>query len=140
MALWREWVSYRPFQKLAPRARSIVFYSETHQDWHHLQPLSDFLTERLSRTVCHVTSEPAVALPSAPSGRLHAFRVGAGAGGTSLFQTLKADVMVLPMLGLGNFPLKRSLPPVHYVYVFHSMGSPHMVDHENSYDHYDSLL
>jgi CDP-glycerol glycerophosphotransferase (TagB/SpsB family) len=24
--------------------------------------------------------------------------------------------------------------------VFHSMGSTHMVDHENSYDHYDSLL
>ena len=29
---------------------------------------------------------------------------------------------------------------MHYVYVFHSMGSTHMVDHENSYDHYDSLL
>ena len=59
---------------------------------------------------------------------------------TWLFQTLKADVMVLTMLDLGNFQLKRSLHPVHYVYVFHSMGSTHMVDHENSYDHYDSLL
>ena len=48
--------------------------------------------------------------------------------------------MVLTMLDLGNFQLKRSLHPVHYVYVFHSMGSTHMVDHENSYDHYDSLL
>src|SRR6185295_3690910 len=44
------------------------------------------------------------------------------------------------MLDLGNFQLKRSLHPVHYVYVFHSMGSTHMVDHANSYDHYDSLL
>jgi CDP-glycerol glycerophosphotransferase (TagB/SpsB family) len=44
------------------------------------------------------------------------------------------------MLDLGNFHLKRSLHPVHYVYVFHSMGSTHMVDHENSYDHYDTLL
>ena len=59
MAIWREWSSYRRFQKLPSRDRNIVFYSETHQDWHHLQPLSDFLTERLSRTVCHVTSEPA---------------------------------------------------------------------------------
>ena len=140
MAMWREWSSYRRFQKLPSRDRSIVFYSETHQDWHHLQPLSDFLTERLARTVCHVTSEPTVALPSAPSGRLHAFRVGAGAVCTWLFQTLKADVMVLTMLDLGNFQLKRSLHHVHYVYVFHSMGSTHMVDHENSYDHYDSLL
>jgi YidC/Oxa1 family membrane protein insertase len=29
---------------------------------------------------------------------------------------------------------------VHYVYLFHSMGSTHMVDHENSFDHYDSLF
>jgi CDP-glycerol glycerophosphotransferase (TagB/SpsB family) len=48
--------------------------------------------------------------------------------------------MVLTMLDLANFQLRRSLHPVHYVYVFHSMGSTHMVDHENSYDHYDSLL
>src|SRR6266851_8872320 len=140
MTIWREWSSYRRFRKVPPPDRNIVFYSETHQDWHHLQPLSDFLTERLARPVCHVTSEPTVALPSAPSGRLHAFRVGAGAVCTWLFQTLKADVMVLTMLDLGNFQLKRSLYPVHYVYVFHSMGSTHMVDHENSYDHYDSLL
>src|SRR6266850_1126213 len=140
MTIWREWSSYRRFRKVPPPERNIVFYSETHQDWHHLQPLSDFLTERLARTVCHVTSEPTVALPSAPSGRLHAFRVGAGAVCTWLFQTLKADVMILTMLDLGNFQLKRSLYPVHYVYVFHSMGSTHMVDHENSYDHYDSLL
>jgi YidC/Oxa1 family membrane protein insertase len=48
--------------------------------------------------------------------------------------------MVLTMLDLQNFQLKRSLHPVHYCYVFHSMGSTHMVDHENSYDHYESLL
>ena len=48
--------------------------------------------------------------------------------------------MVLTMLDLQNFQLKRSVHPVRYVYVFHSMGSTHMVDHENSYDHYESLL
>jgi YidC/Oxa1 family membrane protein insertase len=57
-----------------------------------------------------------------------------------LFQAIKADVMVLTMLDLQNFQLKRSIHPVRYAYVFHSMGSTHMVDHENSYDHYDSLL
>ena len=48
--------------------------------------------------------------------------------------------MVLTMLDLQNFHLKRSLHPVRYAYVFHSMGSTHMVDHANSYDHYDSLF
>ena len=45
--MWQDWTSYRRFRKLPPRDRSIVFYSETHQDWHHLQPLIDFLIERL---------------------------------------------------------------------------------------------
>src|SRR6266508_1062945 len=140
MKLWQDWQSYRRFQKLPPRDRSIVFYSETHQDWHQLQPLIDFLVERLSRTVCHVTSEPSAPVPSASRPGLHGFRIRSGAVCTWLFQMLKADVMVLTMLDLQNFQLKRSIHPVHYVYVFHSMGSTHMVDHENSYDHYDSLL
>ena len=140
MKLWQDWQSYRRFQKLAARDRNIVFYSETSQDWHNLQPLIDFLVDRLSRTVCHVTSDPFAPLPSPPRAGLHAFRIRAGAVCTWFFQTLKADVMVLTMLDLGNFHLKRSLHPVHYAYVFHSMGSTHMVDHANSYDHYDTLL
>jgi len=139
MSMWQDWKSLRRFHKLPPRDRSIVFYSETHQDWHHLQPLIDFLVERLSRTVCHVTSDPAAPLPPTPDAG-HTFRVRAGALCTWFFQTIQADVMVLTMLDLQNFHLKRSVHPVHYAYVFHSMGSTHMVDHENSYDHYDSLL
>jgi len=140
MKIWHAWKSYRRFRALPRRDRRIVFYSETHQDWHHLQPLIDHLTGPLTRTVCHVTSEPAVPLPASGDGRVHAFRIGAGPVCTWFFQMLEADVMVLTMLDLGNFQLKRSVHPVHYAYVFHSMGSTHMVDHENSYDHYDTLL
>src|SRR6266850_792345 len=140
MKLWQAWNSYRRFQKLPPRERNIVFYSETHQDWHHLQPLIEFLIERLSRTVCHITSEQAAPMPSGPRAGLHVFRIRPGAVCIWLFQAIKADVMVLTMLDLQNFQLKRSIHPVRYAYVFHSMGSTHMVDHENSYDHYDSLL
>ena len=138
--IWQDWKSYRRFQELPARDRSIVFYSETYQDWHHLQPLIDFLIERLSRTVCHVTSEQTVPVPSGSNEGLHAFRIRSSALRTWFFQMLKADVMVLTMLDLQNFQLKRSIHPVRYVYVFHSMGSTHMVDHENSYDHYDDLF
>src|SRR4029453_19606928 len=95
--------------------------------------------EPLSRTVCHVTSERTVPLPAGPRG-LHAFRIRPGAVCTWFFQTVRADVVVLTMIDLHNFHLKRSIHPVRYVYVFHSMGSTHMVDHPNSYDHYDSLF
>ncbi len=140
MKAWQDWNSYRRFHKLPARDRNIVFYSESHQDWHHLQPLIDFLIDRLSRTVCHVTSEEAAPLSSGSRDRLHTFRIRSGVVRTWFFQMLKADVMVLTMLDLHNFQLKRSIHPVRYIYVFHSMGSTHLVDHENSYDHYDSLF
>ena len=140
MKVWQDWRDYRRFQNLPSPDRNIVFYSETHQDWHHLQPLVDFLIDRLARTVCHITSEPTVPLPTRRGAGLHTFRIRSSVLCTWLFQTLKADVMVLTMLDLHNFQLKRSVHPVHYCYVFHSMGSTHMVDHENSYDHYESLL
>jgi len=140
MTLWSDWAGYRRFQQLPASARSIAFYSETHQDWHHLQPLIEFLVERLGRPVCHLTSEPRAALPGTSREQLHVFRIGSGAVRTWLFQMLKVDVMVMTMMDLHNFQLKRSVHAVHYVYLFHNMGSTHLVDHENSYDHYDSIF
>src|SRR5262249_58895072 len=99
---------YRRFRALPPRDRNIVFYSETHQDWHHLQPLIDFLTERLSRTVCHISSEPVVPFPASHPNQ-HTFRVGARVLCTSLFQTLNAHALVLTMLPLPHFPLTPSI-------------------------------
>jgi YidC/Oxa1 family membrane protein insertase len=138
--LWQDWGAVRGFRRLPARDRNIVFFSESRQDWHHLQPLIDFLTQRLSRTVCHVTSERANALPGDARDGVHAFRVRAGLVRTWFFQMVKADVFVLTMQDLGNFELKRSIHHVHYVYVFHNIGSTHMVDHADSYDHYDSIF
>ncbi len=135
--LWQDWRAYRRFNALPPRDRAIVFYSESRQDWHHLDPLIKELTGELGRTVCHITSDAAMP-PTRPG--LHPFRIRSRTASTWLFQMLRADVMVLTMLDLHNFHLKRSIHAVHYVYVFHNIGSTHMVDHASSYDHYDSLF
>jgi YidC/Oxa1 family membrane protein insertase len=140
MTLWQDWRAVRRFHRLPARDRNVVFYSESRQDWHHFEPLIDVLTRRLSRTVCHVTSEPSDPGPEDARDGVHAFRVRAGLGRTWLFQMVKADVVVLTMQDLGNFELKRSIHRVHYVYVFHNIGSTHMVDHAAAYDHYDSIF
>jgi CDP-Glycerol:Poly(glycerophosphate) glycerophosphotransferase len=46
----------------------------------------------------------------------------------------------MTMIDLQNFELKRSVHPVHYVFMFHSLISTHMADFPNSYDHYDTIL
>jgi len=90
VTLWHDWRAYRRFSALPPRDRAIVFYSESRQDWHHLDPLIEALTGELGRTVCHITSDAAV--PPARPG-LHPFRIRSRTACTWLFQMLKADVM-----------------------------------------------
>jgi YidC/Oxa1 family membrane protein insertase len=136
----RSWREHRRWKRLPRDERSIVFYSESRQDWHHFEGILDRLTGELSRTVCYVTSDPEDPGLRRDHPRLRGFCIEGGFQLILFFQMLEADVMVLTMMDLDNFHLKRSKLPVHYVYLFHSMSSTHMLDLPNSYDHYDTLL
>lgn len=137
---WRHRRAYRAFKRLPADERNIVFYAETGQDWHHLAPLIEELTGRHGRTVCYLSSDPKDPGLTHDRENLHAFCIGEGLLRIVLFQILRADVMVLTMMDLDNLHLKRSKHPVHYIYVFHSLSSTHMLDYASSYDHYDTVL
>lgn len=134
------WSNYRRFKKLTPDKRSIVFYSESGQDWHHFKPIIEYLTGQLSRTVCYISSDPSDRGLDRTDEKILSFYIKEGLLQIVFFQFLKADVMVLTMIDLGVFQLKRSINPVHYIYLFHAMGSTHMVDYDNSYDNYDTIF
>ncbi|UCC15104.1 MAG: CDP-glycerol glycerophosphotransferase family protein [Gammaproteobacteria bacterium] len=140
MGALRNWRDYRSFQRLPPSAKSIVFYSESGQDWHHFAPVIDQLTSRFARSLCYVSSDPEDPGLSTDDPSVYAFCIGNGVTRTTFFQFLKTDVMVMTMIDLHNLQLKRSINPVHYVYIFHSLISTHMADFESSYDHYDTIL
>ncbi|MBU0991418.1 MAG: CDP-glycerol glycerophosphotransferase family protein [Proteobacteria bacterium] len=137
---FRSWGFYRKFKKQDPNEKAIVFYSESGQDWHHLSPLIHDLTKRLGKTVCYVSSDPNDPGLHQENKNLRPFYIREGMVQILFFQFLKVDVLVLTMLDLNHFQLKRSIHPVHYIYVFHAMGSTHMVDLEDSYDHYDTVF
>jgi YidC/Oxa1 family membrane protein insertase len=48
--------------------------------------------------------------------------------------------MVMTLTDLGNYQLGRSINPVHYVYMFHSICSTHMGYRRGAFDNYDSIL
>jgi len=134
------WKGWRQFKQLPWEWRNIVVYSESGQDWHQFSGLVEQLNGPLGRKTCYVTSDP-----NDPGlGRVHPNFLGIcipeGWFLTIFFQVNQSDVFVLTMMDLQNLQLKRSLHPVHYIYLFHSMGSTHMVDNENSFDHYESLF
>jgi len=136
----RHWSAYRRFTRLPRAERRIVLYSESAQDWHHFRPVLEHLTGALGASVCYVSSDPADPGLHQDNPRIRPFCIGKGAVRIWFFQFLDADVLLTQLLDLGNFDIKRSIHPVHYVYMFHSLISTHMADHEDSFDHYDTIL
>jgi len=134
------WRQVRAFRKLPRGERQIVVFSESAQDWHHHATTIDELTGRLGRSICYVASDPSDPGLHQDNPKIRPFCIGDGFFRILFFQTLRADIMVTQLLDLGNLDLKRSVHPVHYVYMFHSLISTHMADHENSFDHYDTIL
>jgi YidC/Oxa1 family membrane protein insertase len=134
------WKGWREFKRLPWAWRNIVFYSESGQDWHQFSGLLEELNGPLGRKTVYVTSDPADPGLSRAHENYRALLIPEGLFLTIFFQVNQSDVFVLTMMDLQNLQLKRSLHPVHYVYLFHSMGSTHMVDNENSFDHYDTLF
>lgn len=131
---------WRGYRKLPEDWRNIVIYSESGQDWHYFEPLIDVLNDELHRQVTYVTSDPNDPGMTRQNILFQAICIPAGFFLTLHFNMQKADVVVMTMMDLDNLQLKKSINPVHYVYLFHSLGSTHMVDHANSYDAYDSLF
>ncbi len=131
---------YRAFKRLPPADRNVVVFSESRQDWHHHATIIEALIGRLGRRLCYVASDPEDPGLHQDHPNILPFCIGAGFYRIVFFQTLQADVMLTQLLDLDNKDLKRSVHPVHYVYMFHSLISTHMADYENSFDHYDTIL
>lgn len=139
-SFYSHWRQYRAFRRLARSSRQIVIYAESGQDWHHYAPVIAEITGRCAKTVCYVSSDPNDPGLSQSDPAILTFCIGAGLFRIMFFQMLEADVMLTQMLDLDNLDLKRSVYPVHYIYMFHSLISTHMSDYANSFDNYDSIL
>lgn len=140
MSFFSAWRAWRRFRKLPAEWRNIVVYSESGQDWHQFSGLVEQLNGPLGRKVCYVTSDANDPGLAREHPNFRALCIPEGLFLTIFFQVNRSDVFVLTMMDLDNLQLKRSLHPVHYVYLFHSMGSTHMVDNANSFDHYETLF
>src|SRR5688572_19214174 len=138
-SMFRASSSLRRFNRSPRDERQIVFYAESRADWAHLGPIVQELTSA-GRTISYVTSDEDDPVLSSQDGRLRAFFVGSGSVRTTFFKLVDADVVVMTLPDLETFHLKRSVHPVHYVYVFHAMVSTHMVYRKGAFDAYDTIL
>jgi hypothetical protein len=136
-----DWRGLLRFRSLPAEKRAIVIYSEGRHDWPHLAPLVHHLAGTLEKSICYVSSElgdPGLALNNMS---VIPIRIGQRTARTVFFLALDADLIVMTMPDLNTFHIKRSIRhPVHYVYVFHSIVSTHMIYRKAAFDHYDTIF
>ena len=136
-----EWKELKKFKKLTDKERSIVFYSENESYTVHFEKLIEELTDVHHLTVCYVTSSKDDPILNSSNAKILSFYIGDGTARTNFFINLKADILGMTMPDLQTFHIKRSkVHNVHYVYVFHSMVSTHMIYRKNAFDSFDTIF
>ncbi len=137
---WRFWRDMRRFQSLSQSRRHLTFYSEGPTYWVHLEPLVQHLLSDHDIPICYLSSSPDDPGLDFVQGRGGSFLIGDGAVRTVLFKSFPPGVLVMTMPDLNSFHIKRSIHPVHYVYVQHSIVSTHMVYRPDAFDHFDTIF
>jgi len=141
LGFFRAFKDTRRFNKLDQKDRTIVFYAEDASSYVHFEAIINELTETHQESICYVTSSLEDPILHSNNNRIRSFYIGLGGIRTYFFLNLKADIMVMTMPDLESFHIKRSKAyPVHYVYLFHSIVSTHMIYRKGAFDHYDTIF
>ena len=135
------WEELEKFNKLDLNERSIVFYSEDISSFAHFDQIIRELTEEMEYQICYVTSAEDDPILNTQNKKIKAFYIGDSIARTKFFLNLKAKILIMTMPDLETFNIKKSkVYPVHYVYLFHSMVSTHLVYRRSAFEHFDSIF
>lgn len=129
---------FRFFRKTKESEKEVVFYAEHGGYYPNFEGIIDELLEKHQQPVCYITSDLNDPVFQHPNPKLKAFYIDKL---LAFFMVMiKCKVYIMTLTDLDRFHLKRSPHPVHYVYVFHSMVSTHMMYRWGAFDAYDSIL
>ena len=136
-----EWKELERFDKSSDEDRSIVFYVENEHYTIYLKSLIETLVNEYGLKVSYVTSSKTDPLLKSTNKNISSFYIGDGVVRTKFFLNLKAKILIMTMPDLETFHIKKSkVYPVHYVYLFHSMVSTHLIYRRSAFEHFDSIF
>ena len=129
---------YRFFWGTKKEDKKIIFYAEHEIYYRNFEGILDELVGQKQWIVCYVTSDPNDVVLQKSEQKIKTFYLRKLLPFFMIF--INSKVFVMTMTDLNQFHIKRSINPVHYVYVFHSPVSTHMIYLFGAFDHYDSIL
>ena len=140
-SLGSEWNELKKFEGLKQNERDVVFYSENENSMLIFKSLISELTNKHNLNICYVTSSKDESILKKPNNRIKSFFIGDSVVRTKFFLNLKAKILIMTMPDLETFHIKKSkVYPVHYVYLFHSMVSTHLIYRRSAFEHFDSIF
>ena len=129
---------YRYLWRTPKKDKKIIFYAEHEVYYRNFEGILAEVIRETSQTMCYITSDANDPVLHNEEPRIRTFYLKKLLPFFLLF--VKCKVLVMTMTDLNQFHIKRSIYPVHYVYVFHSPVSTHMIYFYGAFDHYDSIL
>jgi len=129
---------FRFFYRTKTHDKRIVFYAEHEGYYVCFEGIIRELIQTHRTPISYVTSDVDDPLLTESPDGVHVFYLKSLLPYFMLLVKCRVFVMTLP--DLHQFQFKRSMNPLHYVYVFHSMVSTHMMYRAGAFDHYDSIL
>ena len=139
MNLLKEIKSLYCFCKQTPKAdKLVVFYAEHKNYFPYFEGLIEELVNKYNQSLCYVTSDPNDPILQNQQPKIKAYYLDKLLPLFMVFVNCKVFIMTLT--DLNQFHLKRSINSVHYLYVFHSLVSTHMIYRLGAFDYYDSIL
>jgi len=138
MSLFKEIGQLLKFHRLPESDKEIVFYAEHEGYYPNFEGVINVLIGQYNKTVCYVTSDPDDPILKSDNLKIKPFYIRKLL--TLFIGFLKSRVCIMTMTDLNQFHIKRSINQVHYVYIFHSLVSTHMLYLKGAFDFYDSIL
>ena len=138
MPLLKELWNIFKYIRTPEKEREIIFYGEHEGYYVNFEGLINELTQKHQKTLCYITSDPNDPSLKNPDEKIKAFYLDKLLG--FFMGAVKCKVYVMTMSDLNQFLYKRSVNPVHYVYVFHALVSTHMMYLDGAFDYYDTIM
>ncbi len=129
------WSNYFNIRKIKKEQNILVFYSEHSSDWMYLEPVIQDLQNKGINVVRLTSDENDNFLKMN-----NTYYIGSGILRTIIFRTIDTKGFVMTLTDLNTFHLKKSIYPVHYFYLFHSLVSTHRVYREHAFNGYDTIF
>ena len=141
MTFLRELFSiHRFFFKTPKKDKQIIFYAEHAGYYPYFEGAIDELTKKHDETICYITSDinDPILKNSSQTKKIKPFYLKKLL--PWFMAIVNTKVFVMTLTDLHKFHLRRSINPVHYVYMFHALVSTHMMYNEGAFDHYDTII